>query len=87
MCASNSLTKQRTTPARVLRSMAWSLPFIVGYWAFRRCWQEIAILAVAFCYLAFYEAFSDRLAHRSRYLVVVPLFIGIIAAMLLLKLK
>ena len=84
MNVSDSLVKQQSTPGRVLRSMAWSLPFVAAYWTFRRSWQEAAILAVGFCYLAVYEAVSDRLSPRSRYLVVLPLFIGIIVAMFLL---
>ncbi len=64
--------------------MAWSLPFIFAYWAFRRSWLEVAVGAVGFCYLALYEAYSHGLSRRSRYLVVLLLFIGIIIAMLLL---
>jgi hypothetical protein len=57
---------------------------VVGYWVLRHSWREAALLAVAFCYLALFESVVNRLSPRSRVLAVLPMFVGVILAALLL---
>lgn len=76
--------KAREMRTRVLRSLLWSLPLLLGYHLLRHSWRETVVLAAAFCYLAFFEAIFDRLSLGARVLAVAPLLISIIAAAFLL---
>jgi hypothetical protein len=85
MSDSNSPAAKAPTSTRFLWSLVASLPFIAGYWFLRHSWRDWAVVAIAFCCLAVYQAFSDRLSMRSRYLVLIPLFVGLVVGLLLLS--
>jgi hypothetical protein len=82
---SNSPTTKMRAPTRFVRSLLVSLPFVVGFWFLRRSWRDWAVVAIGFCCLAVYQTFSDRLSLRSRFLVVLPLFIGLVVGILLVS--
>jgi hypothetical protein len=84
MSDSNSTATTTRTP-RLVRSLAASLLFVVGFWFLRRSWRDWAVVAIGFCCLAVYQTFSDRLSLRCRYLVLLPLFIGLIVGILLVS--